>query len=107
MIAALLLILILLWLLGYIRIGGIAIPEVILFTINNQPITLWHLLILIAVAWVVSILPTPFREIVGVLFIVWILATLGIIGIGGIALSNILVIAIIIGIIAALFRPRV
>lgn len=107
MLAALLLILILLWLLGYIRIGGINLPEVTLFTINNQSITLWHLLILIIVAWVVSILPTPFREIVGVLLLVWILATLGVIAIGGIALSNILVIAILIGIIAAIFRPRV
>jgi hypothetical protein len=107
MITGLLLILILLWFLGYIRIEGLMIPDINLFTINGQPVTLWSILILIVVGWAISIMPTPFRQIVTVLLIVWILAVLGILSLSGIALANILVIAMIIGIIASLFNPAV
>ena len=107
MLTALLLILILLWFFGYIRIDGLSVPDITLFTINGQPITLWSILILIVVAWAISILPTPFRQIVAVLLIVWILAVLGILSLSGIALSNIIVLAIIIGIVASLLRPSV
>lgn len=107
MLSALLLILILLWFLGYIRIDGLTIPDINLFTINGQPITLWSVLTLIIVAWIVSMLPTPFQQIVGVLLIIWILVVLGILAISGIALANILVIAIIIGIIVSLLTPAV
>lgn len=103
MIATLLIILIILWLLGYVHIGGANIPDITLFTINNQIVTLWDLFILLVVGWAIGILPTPFREIAGVLLILWILAVLGILAISGIALSNILVIAIILGLIVSLF----
>lgn len=62
---------------------------------------------MIVVSWVISMLPTPFQQIVSILLIVWILASLGILAISGIALGNILVIAMIIGIIASLFTPEV
>jgi hypothetical protein len=103
MIGALILVLIVLWFLGYVRVGGLTIPDVVLFSINGQPITLWSILILIIVSWAISILPTPFREIAGVLLILWILSVLGILAIAGIALANFLVIAIIVGLIASLF----
>ena len=105
MLAALFLTLILLWFLGYIRIEGLYIPDFILFSINGQPISLWSILILVFVAWAVSILPTPIKQIVAVLLIIWILAVLGVISLTGIALANILVLAIIIGIIIALLSP--
>jgi hypothetical protein len=107
MLAALLLILIVLWFLGYIHIEGLTIPDIVLFSINGHPITLWSILILLVVSWAISILPTPFRQIVAVLLVIWILAVLGILAISGIALANILVIAMIIGIIASLFSPTV
>jgi hypothetical protein len=107
MITTLLLVLIVLWFFGYIRIDGLTIPDIILFSINGHPITLWSILILLVVSWAISILPTPFRQIVAVLLVIWILAVLGILSLTGIALANILVIAIIIGIIASLFNPVV
>lgn len=103
MLATLVIILIILWLLGYLHVGSVYIPDITLFTINNQIVTLWDLLILLVVAWAVGILPTPFREIAGVLLILWVLSVLGILAISGIALSNILVIAIIVGLIVSLF----
>lgn len=103
MLAGLLIILIILWFLGYVHIGGISIPDVSLFVINSHTVTLWDLLILIVVAWAIGILPSPLRVIAGVLLIVWILSVLGIIAIAGIGLSSILVLAIIVGLVFSLF----
>ncbi|SRR6266568_2760709 len=95
MLAGLLLVLIVLWFLGYIRVGGINVPDVALFTVNGQSITLWSLLILLVVFAIIGALPGPFRAIAGVLLILWILSVLGILAFSG--LSSILVIAIIVG----------
>lgn len=103
MLEILLLILIILWFFGYIRIEQIPIPDLYLFSINGNQISLWDLLILTVVAWAISILPTPFRQIAGVVLILWILAVLGIIALAGINLASIFVIAIIVGLIFALF----
>lgn len=97
MILGLLVVLIILWFLGYVRIGALPIPNLVLFTINNQAITLWNLLILVLISSLIGILPSPFREIAGVVLVLWILSTLGILAIGG--LSSILVIAVIVGLI--------
>lgn len=100
MIAALLIILILLWFFGYVHVNAIPIPDLQLFVINGQSITLWNVLILLVVAGLVGILPSPFREIAGVLLILWILSVLGILAITG--LSSLLVLAIIIGLVVYL-----
>lgn len=106
MLAVLFLLLIVLWFLGYIHIEGLPIlPDPILFSINGIPITLWNLLILLVVAWAIGIMPSPIRLIVGVLLLFWILSTLGILAISGIPLANILVIAMIVGIISVLLSP--
>ena len=103
MIGAIILILIVLWFLGYIHISGINIPNFILFSINGQPITLWDILILAVILWAISILPNPFRAIAGVLLILWILAVLGIFAFAGASVASIIIIAIIIGLVISLF----
>lgn len=95
MLIAILLILIVLWFFGYMPLGNISVPNTVLFSINNHPITLWNVLILLAVGWALSILPSPFREIASVLLLLWVLSVIGILAIAG--LSNILIIAIILG----------
>ncbi len=101
MLGILLVVLIALWFLGYLRIDGLpTIPDIQLFVINGQPITLWNLLIFAVICIAIGVLPSPFRQIAGVLLLLWILATLGILAISG--LASIIVIAIIIGIILAL-----
>lgn len=104
--AVLIVILAALWVLGYLRIDGINIPDTALFTINGQVISIVDLLILALVGLAISLLPSPFREVAGVLLILWILAVLGILAITGISLPSILLIAIIIGLLVALFRRR-
>lgn len=100
MIAALVIILIILWFFGYVHISAFPVPDLQLFVINGQPITLWNILILLVIAGIIGILPSPFREIGGVLLILWILSVLGILAITG--LSSILVLAIIIGLVVYL-----
>lgn len=95
MLFTILIILIVLWFLGYPPLQGINIPNIVLFSVNNHPITLWNVLILLAIGWAISVLPRPFREIASVLLLFWVLSVVGILAIAG--LSNILVIAIIVG----------
>lgn len=95
MITGLLVALVILWFLGYIRLDALPIPDTVLFTINGQPITLWNILILLVIGWVIGILPSPLREIAGIVLILWILSTLGFIAIAG--LPSILVLAVIVG----------
>ena len=102
MIEVLLILLVIFWALGYIHIGNVTVPNALLFSLNGRPITLWDLLIFIIVLWAIGILPTPFREIAGVLLVLWVLALLGLIAIAG--LSNLIVIAIIVGIVASFIK---
>lgn len=106
MLAILILVLAALWVFGYVNFTGIRLPDMTLFAINGQPVTLINLLILFLVMGAVTILPTPFREIAGFLLILWILAVIGIISIAGIGLPSILLLAIIVGLIASLFTHR-
>lgn len=95
MLAIILVILTGLWLLGYVIIPGLVVPNVLLFRINAFPITLWDILILIIISWLVGILPRPFREIASVILVLWVLSTVGIFAIAG--LPHLLVVLIIVG----------
>lgn len=100
MLGAIIVLLIILWFLGYIRLDALTIPDIPLFALNGQTITLWNLLIFAVVLWAIGILPSPIREIAGILLFLWVLSVLGILAIAG--LSNLLVIAIIGGLILSL-----
>ena len=100
MLTTIIIILIILWFLGYAPVSGISIPNIVLFSINNHPVTLWELLILLVITWAIGILPRPFQIVASVLLLLWILSILGILSIIG---PNIIVIAIIIGLILSIF----
>src|SRR3990167_7482242 len=102
MLIAIVVILIILWFLGYAPISGISIPNTVLFTVNNHAITLWEILILAVIAWAIGILPRPFQAIASILLLLWVLSVLGIFAITG--LQNIIVIVIIIALIISIFR---
>lgn len=87
---------------GFIQIPGFSLPNYVLFTINGEAITLLNVLIFLLILWAIGILPSPFREIAGVLFVLWLLSVLGFIAIAG--LSNLLVIAIIVGIVVSMVK---
>ncbi len=100
MLLTIVVLLIVLWFLGYVQISNVVIPNVPLFMINEHLVTLVELLIFLAIVWAVSILPTPLRQIGFAVVVLWVLATLGIIAVAG--LSSILVIAVIVGVLASL-----
>ncbi|MDQ3098784.1 MAG: hypothetical protein M3Q44_03490 [bacterium] len=104
MIGLIALILIVLWFLGYIRIESFPIPDFQLFQFNARPVSLWDLLIFLVVCWAIAVLPTPLRQIAGVLLVLWTLALFGIIAITG--FSQVIVIAIIAGLLFSLFSRR-
>ncbi len=97
MLIAILLILIVLWFLGYGPIEAFYVP---LFRIGGNTITIWDILIFVVVLGVINLLPSPIREIAIVLLIIWLLSVIGILAVSG--LSSMIVIAIIVGVILAL-----
>ena len=100
MLGVIILVLIILWFLGYVTVGNITIPDLQLFTINGNSISLWDVLIFAVIVWAIGVLPSPLRQIAGVGLVLWILATLGIIAIAG--LPSLIIIALILGLIFAL-----
>lgn len=101
MLIALLLILIVLWIFGYANIQALSSLNLPLFNINGNTITIWDLLIFLAIVWAIGILPTPLKQIAGALLLVWVLSVLGILSIAG--LPSIAVIAIILALVFTLF----
>lgn len=104
MLLALIVALITLWLLGYIAFPGFFIPNVILFTINAHPITLWNLLIFLVILVIATSLPSPLREILFVMLIIWAISVLGFIAFIG--LPNLLLVAIIAGLLVYILQGR-
>ena len=95
MLGIIILILIVLWFLGYINIGNLNIPDLELFTLNGNAISLWDLLIFAVIVWAIGVLPSPFRQIAMVALLLWVLSTLGIIALAG--LPSLIVLALILG----------
>lgn len=104
MLVALVIALILLWLFGYIALPGIVIPSVILFYIHGFPVTLWNLLIFLVILVIIGSLQSPFREILAVIFLIWVLSILGFIA--AVGLPNLLLVAVIAGLVVYLLQER-
>jgi hypothetical protein len=102
MLFALVLFLIILWVLGLLPQGGINIPNITFFTLNNHPVTLWNLLTLIVISWIISIIPNPFRTIASILMLVWVVSILGLLPFTGI--DSWLLLAIIVGLVFYVIR---
>lgn len=106
MLGIIVLVLVGLWVFGYLNISGITLPDMTLFAINGRDITMLNLLVFLLVVGAISILPSPFREISGVLLLLWILAIFGVLSIAGFGLPSILLFAIIVGLVISLFSHR-
>ena len=102
MLIAIIIILTILWFLGYAPLSGISIPNIGLFSINGHMITLWEVLILFVIIWAIGILPRSFQTVASALLLLWILSALGIFAIAG--LPNIIVLVIIVALIVSFFR---
>lgn len=99
MIGLILLFLIILWVTGFLQVPLFAIP---VLTLGSRAITLNDILVLLVIIWLLDMLPYPFQQIAFVLFFLWILSSIGIIALAG--FSNIILIALIIGVIVYISR---
>lgn len=97
MIELVIILLIVLFVFGFIQIPGFTVPNWVLFHLNGKSITLLNILMVILVIWAIDLLPDPFRAVAGVLLIMWLLSFLGIIAIAG--LTSLIEIAIIVGLV--------
>lgn len=104
MLAPVLAILIALWFLGIVEIKSFTIPHITLFSLNGHPITLVNALIVLAILWIIDLLPSPFRQIAIALLILYLLSMLGFIVMAG--FSNVIIIALIIGVIVSLLQKK-
>lgn len=98
----LIVVLLILYFFGYFQIPGLLIPNPLLFSFNGHDIRLSTLLIFFTILWAIGILPSPIRQIAMVLLVLWTLSTLGFIAVAG--LSNLLVVAILVGLLISVFR---
>jgi hypothetical protein len=104
MLESVVVVLAILWLLGFIKIPGVTIKNLTVFYLNGRQITLWDLLIFLVVLWAIGVLPTPLKEIAMVLLVLWVLSLLGILVIAG--ASTLLIISILVGLVFALFSGK-
>jgi hypothetical protein len=102
MIEVVLVLLVIFLITGFVRIPGFTLPNFVLFEVGGRSITLLNAMIFFLILWAIGILPSPFREIAGVLFVLWILSILGFIAIAG--LSNLIVIGVIVGIVFSMLK---
>ncbi len=102
MVTLLLIFLVILFILGYIQLPFLTLQDTTLFIAFGRSISLYDLLVFALILWVIGMLPWPFRGLASIVLILWILAFFGIIAISG--FSNILVLALIIGVIAYVFQ---
>lgn len=88
MVQIILVLLVLLWLTGFIHIP---VLNASLFSIAAHPFTLQSLLFLILIIWVISLLPGIFRTILTILFVLWLLSAIGLFA----GLSHIIILLLI------------
>lgn len=86
--------LVVLWVLGYINIPGINIPNPVLFNINDTSVSFVDVLVFGLILWTLEILPNPLRQVAFVLLVLWVLSVLGIVAIA--SFPSIIIIALIV-----------
>jgi hypothetical protein len=100
----LLVVLVILWVLGYLQIPGVTVPNATLFAFNGHPITLINLIIFLMIVWIIGLLHSPARKIASVLLVIWVLSLFGILAIPG--LANIVFLVLVLGIFASFFGKK-
>jgi hypothetical protein len=91
-----------LWLQGIINIPWLTMPNFPVFSILGYSLTIQRLLIIIIVVWLAMSIGSPFRQMIWVFLILWLLSTLGIITIGGMGL--LIVVSIVVGLVLSMVQ---
>lgn len=104
MLETVLVVLVVLWIFGIVRVPGFSFPHYTLFSIAGHAITIANILTVLAIIWLINLLPSPFRQIAMILLLLYILSVLGFIAISG--FGNLMLAALIVGGIVTLFQQR-
>lgn len=99
MLLLILVLLIVFWLLGIIQVN-IPTFDPVLFVLRGIDVSLFDLIVFFLIVAAIGILPSPFRQIAGVILVLWLLAFFGFIALAG--LPSILILGLIIGIVVAM-----
>ena len=91
-----------LWLLGVIKIPWLTMPHFPVFSILGYSVTIQRLLIILIVIWLASSLGPPFRQMLWVFFILWLLSTVGLIG--SMAMGTLIVVSVVVGLILSVVQ---
>lgn len=95
-------IVIVLWLLGIISIPWLVIPPFPVLNLFGYSLTLQRLLLLILFAYLALNLGSPFRQIIWVIFVLWLLSILGLIVVG--SMTKLLLTSLVVGLILSLVK---
>ena len=102
MLSLILILLVILFILGYLQIPAFPLTNITLFVFFGRAISLYDLLLFSLIVWIIQALPWPFRGLASIILVLWLLSFFGIIAVPG--FSNILVLALIVGMIGYIFR---
>jgi hypothetical protein len=106
MLIALVLVLAILWVLGYLQIGNLEFLRVPVLSVGERTVTLLDILVALTVILVITALPGFLAVAAGVLLTLWLLAVFGLIAIEGIPLSTLIILVIIVGLLVHLLGRR-
>ncbi len=106
MLVALIVVLFILWLLGFLEIENLGFLRTPVFRADGAVVTLLDLLVGLAIILVIAALPGPLGIAAGVLFVLWLLSLAGLIAIEGIPLGALILLVLIIGLLVHLFTRR-
>jgi hypothetical protein len=95
-------IVVVLWLLGIIHIPWMTMPHFPVLSILGYSLTIQRLLIIGILIWLGMSIGSPFRQMLWVFFILWLLSTLGIIG--SIGMMTLVVMSIVAGLILSVVQ---
>lgn len=91
-----------LWLLGIINIPWMMMPHFPVFSILGYSVTIQRLLIIGILIWLGMSFGSPFRQMLWVFFILWLLSTLGIIG--SLGMGMLIVVSVVVGLILSVVQ---
>lgn len=91
-----------LWLLGVIRIPWMTMPSFPIFSFMGYSITIQRLLIFGIIIWLGTSLGSPFRQMLWVFFILWLLSTIGIIG--SLGMGMLIIVSVVVGLVLSIVQ---
>ena len=106
MLTALFLVLLVLWLLGFLRPGNLDFMRAPAFSYGGYTATILDVLVGIAIVWVILALRGPLAVAGAVLLALWVLSILGFVVIEGLPLPVLIVLVLMVGVMIHLLTRR-